>query len=284
MINDLCKELRAKNIGGSEIAALFGESPYLSEFKLWQIKRGGIEGDDLDENERIQSGNFLEGGTIAWANQKWGYQFYQPHEYVEHPNVVGMGCTPDAFCRQDPEIMAQVKIVDSLQFALHWKANGDKIEEAPLHIILQVQHEMEVCRKNHNVLIVLVGGNRIYEMICDYDAQTGSILRKKVLKFWLSTQPPEPDFSRDLPTIKEIRSRLPVKKFEDCSEDDYLYNLLKIAKAAQVTANRCRDTSQCTQAEILHYIGNSQSIRCKDIVLDVVNKGSLRITMEEILL
>ena len=37
------RELRARHVGGSEVAALYGCSPYLSHWALWQIKAGLLE-------------------------------------------------------------------------------------------------------------------------------------------------------------------------------------------------------------------------------------------------
>jgi len=75
-MTDLWKELRAANIGGSEVAALFGECPYTTYFKLWHTKRSGLAEDDLSNNEIIVAGNFFESAIIKHAKWKWGFDFF----------------------------------------------------------------------------------------------------------------------------------------------------------------------------------------------------------------
>src|SRR4051812_48200660 len=144
----------------------------MSRYQLWHEKKGNLATANLDADERIQAGKFMEAGAIAWANSKWGTDFYQPHVYFRHNLTLGMGCTPDALSGSS-SLMAQVKIVDSLQFSREWDYEGSEITRAPLHILLQVQHELECAEKDHSWLIVLVGGNRLYRMICMRDRNVG---------------------------------------------------------------------------------------------------------------
>ncbi len=265
-VSDLWKGLRGKNIGGSEIAALFGEGR-LSAFQLWNEKHGLLEHPNLDDNERVQAGRFMEPGAVAWANSKWKRNFFRPGVYVEHATVEGMACTPDCYELGDTGVMAQVKIVDGLQFAIHWKADGDDIIEAPLDILLQVQHEMECCQKHTSWLIVLVGGNRLYRMICEYDPQIGGLLRTKVTQFWARTTAPEPDFTKDGSAIRALRRTLPVKEYADFTGNEHLYGLLKEAKKLSVEKNRMVDSIGEVHAEIEWITGHAENIRCGDITL-----------------
>lgn len=266
-MSELWHNLRAENIGGSEVAALFGESPYLTYYRLWHEKRGLIEPENLDESERIQAGKFLEAGALQWANYRWGMEFYQPQQYIRHPSIMGMGCTPDAFSSHDPDIMAQVKIVDGIQFNLKWDAEGDTITHAPLDIMLQVQHEMECAQMAYNWLIVLVNGNRLYRMICKYDLVIAKLIRENVQKFWAMEHPPEPNFRRDPETIHALRARMPAKEYVDMSDDRYLYRLVKNAMRATKIARNAKDKVDMLNAEVAYFVGNAKHIRCRDILL-----------------
>jgi putative phage-type endonuclease len=284
-MSDLWHDLRKKNIGGSEIAALFGESPYLTHYKLWHIKRGDLEEDNLDQDERVMAGKFMEPAVIDWANWKWNLDFYQPKIYVEHWAVEGMACTPDAYSKSDPDLIAQIKIVDSTRFRpeFGWETEGDTIIKAPLGILLQVQHEMECTKKKQSALIVQVGGNRIFMMICEYDSEIGSILRKEVANFWLSPLPPAPDFKRDGPIIKTMKTKLPISEFDDLSEDADLYKLLSKAKKLDVSIKRDLDQLEAIKAEIYYLSENHASFQCKDIFVrfyDSKGGNRFRIIME----
>lgn len=275
-------DLRAKNVGGSEVAALFGVSPYMTKYKLWNIKAGVMPPDDLDNDERVQAGNYLEAGIIEWANKKWEANFLRPKIYVEHKAVFGMGCTPDAIWNgpaNEDNILAQVKLVDGLEFRNKWVAEGDIITEAPLHILLQVQHELECLQMEEAWLIVCVGGNRLFRMIVKADAEIASILRKAVIGFWLSMDantPPEPDFGRDGETIKEIRKRLPETEALDIQED-HVHHLFKKSLRLSKRAKLADDELARVDAEIEFLIGNAKIITCRDLIAKRHKNGFLKI-------
>lgn len=274
MAQDQWKQLRAKNIGGSEIPALFGESSYLTKYKLWHTKKGNIDEEDLDNNERIQAGQFMEEGAIKWANHKFGLALYQPKVYVTHKLVKGMGCTPDAYDAENDKRLAQIKNVDSLQFALHWEHEGSEITRAPLEILLQCQHELEVTDREENELIVLVGGNRLFRMRCLRDRHIGEIITTAVGGFWMDIdagRAPDPEFDRDSMTVKELRSKLPVKQIVDMTHEKYICDLAVRGLAAYVEKGKILDRVQAINTEILHLVGNAQNVKCGDVTLKFYN-------------
>lgn len=55
---------RRKGIGGSDIAALLGESPYGSPYKLWLDKTGQAEDDET--TDAMRRGNWLESHLANW--------------------------------------------------------------------------------------------------------------------------------------------------------------------------------------------------------------------------
>jgi len=86
---------RAKWIGASESAALFGISPYVTKFELWHLKAGTIPPHDLDRVERVQAGQFLEPSIAEWASHKWHWPLRNVAEYTPHPRIPGMGASLD---------------------------------------------------------------------------------------------------------------------------------------------------------------------------------------------
>lgn len=267
-MTDRWKNLRAENIGGSEVAALFNESPYLTYYQLWHIKRGFIEAENLDDVERVQAGKFMEQGALLWANHRYGTNFHQPFEYVRHPSVKGMACTPDAYDRE-AGVAAQVKVVDFIQFKRKWEADGETITKAPLDVLLQVQHELECLRLPQNHLIVVVGGNKLYRMLCDRDEEVGGICCDAVDKFWSMEEAPDPDFERDKEIIEELRKSLPSKDFVDFSHDDYFKKLCKNGMNKALKRNLLQDELDAINAEIVHLIGGAENIKCGEIIVSL---------------
>lgn len=66
-------QTRARNINSSEVAALFGLSPYMTPLELYALKTGQIE-DSFRDNDRAAAGRHLEAGIAAWACEKFGIQ------------------------------------------------------------------------------------------------------------------------------------------------------------------------------------------------------------------
>jgi len=197
--------LRARNVGASEAAALFGLHPYLTKFRLWNLKAGRIPADDLADNERVEAGIFMEPSIAAWVKHRTGWPLTKVERYCEHPTVKGMGCSPD-YEFVDPAtgelVTVQIKNVDAIVFA-KWE------DGPPMVYQLQVQHEIACGPYARGVLAVNVGGNRLE--LFRYDPHAGSIARleKEVADFWRTVEAdemPDPDFSQDLDTIESIYS------------------------------------------------------------------------------
>lgn len=288
-MSDLWDILRGDKVGGSEIAAIFDESPYITLYKLWHMKRGNIPADNFDNVERIQGGKFLEVGIMNWANHKWNLDLYQPQVYVEHATIKGMGCTPDCYSRSNLQLMSQIKNVDRWEFTEEkgWQYEGDTIIVAPLHIMLQVQHEMECAQREESLLIVCVGGNRLLRMWCERDRDIGAILHQKVREFWTMPEP-EPNFKKDGQAIRELKMKLKHVDAADWSDDKDLYKLLKKAKQLRVNIARMQDDLEPIESEIM-YCYEGKPIRCRDIFLSFIRRAgsenrkgsiSLKITME----
>lgn len=267
MNKDLWKDKRSKNIGGSEIAALFGQCPYKSYYELWHEKAGNIKPSDISEDERVLAGQYLEEGILKLANRKWDLDFYQPHVYYEHATVKGMGCTPDALSASNPEIMAQVKNVDSLQFSLQWDYEGDIITKAPLHIQLQVHHELEVANKEMSYLIVMVGGNRIMYMPIMRDKELCEVIIHNVSMFWDSIknkEEPEPDYKIDKNTIKKVRKTLKARDYEDFSDDEKFYLSIEKLCDRKADKKKLEDTIEELEAMVYYLSLNTKSIKCRN--------------------
>lgn len=266
--------LRAENIGGSDIAALFGESPYSSKLKLWHQKKGDLPADDLSSDENVMGGNFLEQGILDWANWKFGTNFTRPNIYMKHPGIKGMACTPDAL---DGEVMAQVKKVNSMTFGKKWEIEGDIITNAPLHILLQVQHELACAGKNESHLIVLVGGMSVARMIVYRDDAVIAMIEKAVVDFWQSIEandPPAPDFTSDGQTIQALRQRMYISEDpQDMSGDNELSNAFHVHDEAKERMEEAEETKKAAAAQILYIIDNRKKVVCGPFRCTVVDNG-----------
>lgn len=215
-------ELRRRNINSSEVAALFGMSPYLTEYELWNIKAGELE-DGFVSNDRVEAGQFLEAGIAAWAAHKLGCEAQPFKDYYELPEartgssfdweIVAWAEAPEGF---EGIGILEVKNVDYLQFAGSFKAgysdrkwNADDPDNIlmPPHIELQVQHQLMVSGRKWAVVVVLVGGNDLRFV---YRQRREDIIQKiatRIAKFWESIDQnicPDADITRDHDTLKRL--------------------------------------------------------------------------------
>lgn len=198
---------RAKWVGGSESAALFGLSPYTTRFELWHQKAGNIEPHDLGGDSRVNAGKFLEPSIANWANHEWHWPIINVEEYYRHLQVARMGCSLD-FQTVDGLEPVEIKNVDNLIFRDGpWETEGDTILQAPIYFLIQVQHEIACSplAPSRGWLVVCVGGNRLFRMEVPRHEVTIQRIEREVSDFWASieaNEPPAPDFEADADTIR----------------------------------------------------------------------------------
>lgn len=186
-------ELRATNIGASEVAGLFDaddgiDHSFVTRFELW-ITKSGKHSVEWEDAERMFWGRTLEDAIGEGLRQKHEMRLTKNKYYFTNPNVPGMGCTPDFIA--DPwqgkqgQGVVQIKNVDYITYKRWREENGD---EPSMQYILQVQHELACTGLKWGVLAVLVGGNRLIIFTLDrHDGAIGKI-EKAVTTFWQSVR------------------------------------------------------------------------------------------------
>jgi len=194
-------------VGASEAAALFGVSPYTTYYDLWLQKAGRLPAEDLDDAERIQAGRFLEPAIAAWANERWGMNLTKVTYYLRHLSVPQMGASLD-FGDAGTGVSAEIKNVDRDVFRDEWAAERDIITDAPIHILIQKQHQF-ACDPliPYGWIIACVGGNRLLRMRVERHEATIAALEESVAEFWASVRSgvaPTPDWGRDRRTLDRL--------------------------------------------------------------------------------
>lgn len=253
---------RSKVIGASEVAALFGLSPYTTLYELWHRKAGDLPEVDLSDNERVFWGQILERAIAEGIALQTGWRVGPYSGHVLHPTVAGMGCSPD--CRvQHPERgdgLLQIKNVDALIFA-KWPRSESGAVEPPMNYQLQVQHELACTGKPWGALAVLVGGNRLE--IFEFERHEGVIARieAEVTRFWQSIEAgeePQPDFARDLETIRMLYGDTLEGEVVDLSGNPRVSELCADYTAASGAEKSAKARKDAAKAELLTLIGPAE--------------------------
>ena len=234
-------ELRADNIGGSDVAALIGISPYKSRWQLWMEKAGKLEAEDLSQNLAIQAGTFLESGIANWAAHRWGMQLNNVTDYYTVDANPGMGASLD-YVTHD---MRPVEIKWSAR-GHGWRYDGEKIVEAPEHYLVQVQHQIACLNANgidvdSGWLVAMIDNEPRRMMVPRHDVVI-NIISEQIQEFWASIRAgaePDPDFSMDGDAILKMFGTVPMSEVELDSDAAPLFSqYLEAAATEKLAAKR----------------------------------------------
>lgn len=171
---------RAHGLGGSEVAACMGLSPFESRFSLFHRKTGEIG--PVEQTPEMEWGNRLEPVIIA--------KFLD-----EHPEYVGAGTAtyrhsgrpwqitnPDQLIARhpfdDPHTLLECKFS---MFGDGWGETGT--DEIPVHVRVQTLWYMDVFGFGQAHVAVLIGGCDWREYLVTYDAAEAGLLRNAARTF-----------------------------------------------------------------------------------------------------
>lgn len=214
--------MRSLDLTSTEIGALFGISPYVTEFELWHRKKEGriVQ---VDPNERIKWGTRLQDAIAFGIAEDKGWVVRRKSEYIRIPEL-RLGASFDYEIppgqNESHGQLLEIKNVDSLIYRDGWLIDGDNIE-APPHIEMQVQHQLLVSGCELAYIGALVGGNRVVLIEREADDKVQNAILMAASRFWQSideNKPPQPNFKRDADFIKELYSNATIGKHIDATE------------------------------------------------------------------
>lgn len=261
---------RAKDVTSTQVAALFGVSPYLTEFDLWHQKRNGIV-EAFEENNRTRWGNRLEETIAKGFAEEFGLQHLIKLSVYQRRTGQRLGASYDfRACADDCDyVLLECKNVDYMEHKEKWTET-----EAPAHIELQVQTQLLLSGYRRAFIVALVGGNNLVVHEREPDAEVQSAIVEKVAAFWSSVDAgiePKPDFVRDADLLlSRIYNRSDGTEIEADAETQALLQQWLDAKSAA-------DTVKPLQAQIALLIGSASKVRTPSGVLScATNKAGAR--------
>lgn len=250
-------QLRRSGVGASEVAAVLGESPWLSAIELYAQKVGLDTRHEDDEPERLYWGRKLERDIIEGYQDRTGRPVEPMGILLRSREVPWALCTLDAVTtdgRPGEPWPLEIKNVDGFK-AEEWA------EGPPSHYVSQLQHQMLVTGAPRATAAALIGGNRL--VWCDVDRDEVAIRRIKHAGriFWQECveagKVPKPDHSdsakRALGMLfnapdPEKFVQLPASLLEDDGE------LVELKETAKVLKKRI----DAIENNIRAHIGNAE--------------------------
>lgn len=204
-------EARRAGIGGSDMAAVLGLSPYKTPLDVYNEKLGLVEPDDLSGNDAVHFGNVLEDVVAEEFGRRTGLKPRRNNQLLqhkEHPfllanidrDVVGkpFGMKCGLECKTADKWAARPELWgEGSQF--YFDADGSlriesHDEQVPDWYLMQCAHYMAVTQSDLWFLAVLIGGNdfRIYTI--QRSERLESAMIQRAAKFWhyVETQTPPP--------------------------------------------------------------------------------------------
>ena len=253
---------RAKDVTSTEVSALFGLSPYLTEFELFHQKRDAVVV-KIEPNERMKWGNRLESAIAQGAAEDMGWNIAKLNVYMRD-QAARIGSSFDFEIKSSangPGIL-EVKNVDWVQYQKNWIDDGNGNIEAPEHIELQVQHQMEISGFEWCAIVALVGGNEQKIVLRNRDRDIGKSIREKTGEFWnrvLQNQPPSADYTRDAEFIVKQLHRNAIEGLV-AEADAELENMIRDYEFIHKEHADLEKLKIQRRAEILERIGHASKV------------------------
>lgn len=143
-------------VGGSDVAAIFGVSPWTTPLELWLIKKGRIKPPEKSNADQLQMGHLLEPIAAYWYEQKSG------NAVTEDTNLYQHGDHPYALANFDRRFTrasdGEPGILECKSCTYH-KA-GDWAEDAiPLYYELQLRFYLAVADVDIGAFSAVWGNN-----------------------------------------------------------------------------------------------------------------------------
>ncbi len=249
---------RHRNINSTEVSTLFGANPYQSLYSLWHEKRSD-EPEQRAENERMLIGRHVEAAIGTLVEAQTGLQLVRSGHYYER-STFRIGTSID-FMETSGKAIVEAKNVDSLVFAREWEETDFGVE-APLHIELQVQHQLLVTGFKNAKIAALVGGNRLILLDREADEYVHEVILNRVTKFWLSIESgtaPPPDYPADAQAvIRRLQYADPGKVYD--GPMDRIAALAAQYKAASDAEAKAKADKETARAQIVEIIGDAERV------------------------
>lgn len=199
---------RRSGIGGSEIAAVVGMSPFASPMQVWLEK---TQGERREKNDRMRLGDLLEPVVLQLYVDRTGAELDTRLGTLRHPDHPHVLATPDAVA----DILGERWLLEAKACTwrkrIEWGEPGT--DEVPPHYLLQVQWTMAVAGLQRADVAVLFGGETLEVYTVHADPELQAWLIEESGRWWArhveGNEPPPIDESdaatRWLQRIEQMR-------------------------------------------------------------------------------
>jgi len=127
-------------IGGSDVATVFGENPWITPLELWRVKKGLMKPNESDNADQKEMGHLMEPVVAYWYGKKTGNTVIEDNGLYQHADH------PYALANLDYQIRDSSGRRGILECkTTSWHKAGDWVDDTvPHHYELQVRFYLAV--------------------------------------------------------------------------------------------------------------------------------------------
>ncbi|MGZ4518915.1 MAG: YqaJ viral recombinase family nuclease [Mycobacteriaceae bacterium] len=226
--------MRANGIGGSEIAAIVGLSPWQSRFSLWHLKRGTI--DKQQVNAGMRWGTLLEPVICDhFASQRDMLDVLTAGTYRHHERAWQIA-NPDRLLWDDEfGHVGILEVKTASAFDAHEWGHGP--EDIPPYYRCQVLWYLDTLELPVAHVAVLIGGSDYREYKIQHSPEEAKWLRDQGEAFWQTVVSGEaPGIDGSTATYEAVRKLHPEIDGETVEIDPDLHEWFQASKKAAEAA------------------------------------------------
>ncbi|QWF80120.1 YqaJ viral recombinase family nuclease [Amycolatopsis sp. CA-230715] len=241
---------RASALGGSEVAAVLGLSPWESRFSLWHRKKGAASA--ADDNAVMRWGRWLEDPIArAFAAAHPEYRVRRCGTWASRARRWQVA-TPDRLLSSLTErALLEIKTAHN---ADEWGEPGT--DEIPIYYRTQTLWQLDTLGLSRAHVAVLISGSDYREYAVDWNIAEVSVLREAAREFLDTLERDErPDIDEHTATYRTVRALHP--RIDDV-EVEIAAPLADRYRAAVAEHKAAEDAKRRAAAEVLDALGTGR--------------------------
>lgn len=250
--------LRRQGIGGSDVSAILGLSPYQTALSVWLEKTGVYVPED-EPTEEMEWGTLLESVVADEFSRRSGVATVECRALLAHPDHDWMRANID---RGIPGLFPGSSIIGVYEGKTtspwqrkEWGTEDDP--KVPDHAALQTQHYLAVTGLPFAYVAVLIGGQRLVWRRVERDDELADHLVRIESEFWkrVENHDPPPPAAADAALLGDIWAPAPASTVT--LTDEHLA-LLAEREAAKKAEREAKERAARAEAAIKLALGDRE--------------------------
>lgn len=242
---------RRKGIGGSDVAAILGMSPWRSPYSVWADKTGRLPLNEVG-NEFTHWGTIMEPILAHEFEDVTGKKVYRQNKTYFDPLHPYLRANIDRDIAGEPGFL-------EIKTATEYKSGEWVDDEVPVPYQLQVQHYMYVLNRPYVYFAYLVGGHHFNFKRVERDQEAIDTFEPLLIDWWerhvIGDEAPETDGAEA--TTKALRLLYPEDTGEIITLDGDFNALLTNREALKGSAASTKETLDAIDNKLRAAIGDA---------------------------